>query len=64
MVMVISATRIVYVFGGGKFYEGGPRVLRLPMKWSTIAESLRNTALGLVQGAERQLGQAHVKMAE
>jgi hypothetical protein len=25
-------------------YEGGPRVRRLPMKWSKIAESLSNTA--------------------
>jgi hypothetical protein len=31
--------------GCGEFYEGGPRVGRPPVKWSTIAESLRNTVL-------------------
>jgi hypothetical protein len=28
-----------------EFYEGGPRVLLPPTKWSVIAESLRNTDL-------------------
>jgi hypothetical protein len=28
-----------------KSYEGGPRVRRPPMKWSTVAENLRNTVL-------------------
>jgi hypothetical protein len=29
----------------GRFYEGGPRVRRPPMKCSVISECLRNTGL-------------------
>jgi hypothetical protein len=41
-------------FGGGKFYEGGPRVRLPPMKWSVTAESSRNTVLGLVAFSSSQ----------
>jgi hypothetical protein len=43
--MVTLMTCIMFLpftFGRREFYEGGPRVRRGPMEWSTIAESLRN----------------------
>jgi hypothetical protein len=55
VVMVTLNTGIIFfysracTFECGTFYEGGPRVRRPPMKWSTIVESLRNTALGHTQ---------------
>jgi hypothetical protein len=38
---------LAFTFGRGKFCTkmGGPLVRRLPVKWSAISESLRNTAL-------------------
>jgi hypothetical protein len=36
----VSPVHLHAIFGGGEFYEGGPRVCRPPMKWSAIAESL------------------------
>jgi hypothetical protein len=32
-------------FGCGEFYEGGLCVLPLPVKWSAIAEILRNSGV-------------------
>jgi hypothetical protein len=40
-----NVSPIAYTFGRGEFYEGDPRVGRQPMKWSAIAESLRNIDL-------------------
>jgi hypothetical protein len=51
VVKVTLATGIMFLlffactFGCGEFYEGGPRMRPPPMKWSSISESLRNTAL-------------------
>jgi hypothetical protein len=49
--MVTLTSSIMFVlfftcnFWCGKFYEGGPRVRRPPMKLSAIAKSLRSTGL-------------------
>jgi hypothetical protein len=49
--MVTFTTIIMFLifnymqFWVGEFYEGGSRVRRPRMKWSTIVESLRNTVL-------------------
>jgi hypothetical protein len=47
--MVTLTTGIVFLlftFGSGEFYERGPRVRRPPMRWSAIAESLKNNDRG------------------
>jgi hypothetical protein len=36
---------ILFEFGCGSFYEGGPNVRRTSMKWSTVDENLRNTVV-------------------
>jgi hypothetical protein len=41
--MMLFLFKIACSLGCGEFYEGVQRVRRQPVKWSEIAESLRNT---------------------
>jgi hypothetical protein len=41
----ISLTHLHALLGVGEIHEGGLRVCRPPVKWSVVAESVRNTGL-------------------
>jgi hypothetical protein len=43
--IMFSLLSCMHFWGGREFYEGGSSVRRPPMKWSDIAESLRNTSI-------------------
>jgi hypothetical protein len=47
MVTLTAGVFLLFTSGRGEFYEGGPRVRRPLMKWSAIAESLRNIDLNI-----------------
>jgi hypothetical protein len=41
----VSPVHFHALLGVGYFTKGGPRVRWPPMKWSTVAENLRNTVV-------------------
>jgi hypothetical protein len=45
IVKSVSPILLHTFLGVGNFQEGGPLVIRTPVKWSTIVESLRNTGV-------------------